>query len=79
MWWLFEKVSEAATQIIYRYSRESNECSGRIVFDKQTHDIVEFMHCAKDHSEFDKKVAIGKFICCVVDEGFPDKRKVVCG
>ena len=79
MWWLFEKLSETASQVAYRYSRESQDCDGKIVFDKKRYDIIDFQHSHNDHSEFDKKTAIDKFACFVADEGYPDRRRVVCG
>lgn len=79
MWWLFQKVSDAAGQVVYNYSRGSDDKTGRIVYNKSRQEIVEFKHCSNDSSNFDRKVAVDKFACFVIDEGFPSIRKVVCG
>ena len=79
MWWLFEKIAETASSAIYKYAREAYECSGKIEFDKKNSSVVSFEPCEKDHTEFDRNVAISKFTFFVAGEGFPDRRRVVCG
>ena len=49
MWWLYEKTAETANQIIYRYSRESNDLDGEIIFDKVTEEWGLSRPSAKDH------------------------------
>ena len=79
MWWLFVKAAETANQIIYRYSTESQDLDGEIVFDKITEEWGISRRSARDRdSNWCCMKAEEKF-WRVVEEGFPERRKVVIG
>ena len=77
--WLYEKIVESDESVEYAYACESMTCTGRIVFNKTTGTVMDFEFCEADNSDFDKEVAIGKFYAFVVEEDFPNRRRVVCG
>ncbi|MEG0259190.1 MAG: hypothetical protein RR651_04895 [Lysinibacillus sp.] len=43
MWWKLKKIIDDEKQIVYRYSRESDELDGEVAFDKEN----KTFHCIK--------------------------------
>ena len=79
MWWLYVKAAETANQIIYRYSTESKDLDGEIIFDKVTEEWGMSRPSAKDKDNN---------LCCmkadenfryVVEKGFPERNLVGIG
>lgn len=80
MWWLFILKENNDDIAEYSYSRESEKLDGNIVYDKKTETATITVPCSLDtESKWSQKKGIGKFLSCVVGEGFPDKRRVVIG
>lgn len=80
MWWLFKKVHTSNSIVEYAYSRESEETTGSIKYDKANQTVVSFAPCLSDgESTFGRTVAISKFINYVAKENYPDIRRVVIG
>ena len=65
MWWLFEKVSETAEEIIYRYSTGSDALDGIITYSKKAWRATVTTPCNKDKrdewSQFMMDMAIATF------------------
>ena len=79
MWWLYVEVFESAEHIIYCYSTESEDLDGVIVYDKKTEEWKVTCPCKADQgNEWCVFKSEEKFRH-VVEEGFPDRRRVVIG
>lgn len=65
MWWLFEKISETAEEIIYRYSTGSSDLDGIITYNKEAWRATVTTPCRKDKkdqwTQFRTDMAIATF------------------
>ncbi len=65
MWWFFEKISETAEEIIYRYSTSSDALDGIITYNKKAWRATVTTPCYKDKkdqfSQFRMDMAIATF------------------
>jgi hypothetical protein len=77
MWWLFVKLVEDASTVIYEYGFESQELTGMIEHNKKTGESVIIKATEKD-ALYPKGWTIRHFYK-VVKEGFPDKRMIAIG
>ena len=79
MWWMFKKLSEAGSIVMYAYSRENHNLDGRISINRDTEDIVMVQPSEKDKSSaFSRDKALQK-AWWMIKEGYPDSRQIACG
>ena len=79
MRWFFKKISEAADEFVYAYSRESREFDGEIRISKKTGEARMTRPSAVDAvSPFSQKAACLK-ACRLKLENFPEVMNVCCG
>lgn len=80
MWWIFEKMEDSNERILYSYARESKDLTGLVEYRKDEEEVLMIRPCSSDEdSTWCQEKALGKFAAYVVDEGFPQTRKVVTG
>ena len=80
MWWIFEKREDTHERVVYRYSRESGELDGLIEKDRVTGKVNMIRPCSSDNElVWCQYKAVREFASCVMEEGFPQTRKVVIG
>ena len=79
MWWMFEKISEIDSIVLYAYSRENRNLDGRISINRNTQEIILIRPSAEDAgSEFAENTAIEK-AWRIIAMGYPDRRQIACG
>ena len=78
MRWLFERKAESTKRVIYRYSRDSNDLDGLVVYDKRMEEAFIYDPCVEDRYSYpNRKESLAHFINYVVERSFPERKKVV--
>ena len=79
MWWMFEKISEMNSIVLYAYSRENRNLDGRISINRDTQEIILIQPSSEDAgSEFAENKAVEK-AWRIIALGYPDHRQIACG
>ena len=79
MWWMFEKISDTGSIVLYAYSRENRNLDGRISINRDTHEIIMIQPSAEDSGiKFAEDKAIEK-AWRIIALGYPDHRQIACG
>ena len=79
MWLLYIKAEENDQQIIYHYSLESNDLDGEIIYDKGKKEFSVTKPCKKDAGSSWCIRRTEEHFWSIINEGFPNRRKVVTG